>query len=143
MRQHSFCYFHARVHRRTRDEEAPTLNFPVPEDFAAIQESIAKVFDAIINERIDFQDSSRILWGLQIATQTISRMPTPPTDSVESVTLSKKGDELAPPLEVCPPAPENPGGKPKPARSGIDPAAPSDKFQRLENARVENPGSLQ
>ena len=34
MREHLFCYFHARVHTRVSDTDLRGLNFPVPEDFA-------------------------------------------------------------------------------------------------------------
>jgi hypothetical protein len=144
MRDHSFCYFHARVHARTRVVDPQRLIFPVPEDFAAIQESIAKVLDSIVNERIDSKQSSQILRGLQIALQTIPRKPAPPTDSVQEVTLSTKGDELAPPLEVCPPALENSSSeKALPSRTGIDPARTSGNFRRLENVSARIFGSLQ
>ncbi len=72
MREHLFCYFHARVHTRT-GRNNPERTFPVPEDFAAIQESIARLFDGIVNESIGPKQSSQILRGLQIALQTISR----------------------------------------------------------------------
>lgn len=144
MRDHSFCYFHARVHRRTRSADPKELNFPVPEDHAAIQESIAKLFDGIVNQRIGPKESSQILRGLQIALQTIPRKSTPVTDSVQEVTLSKKGDELAPPLEVDLLELENAGSqKALPAHTGIDPAGAPGNFRRLQNARVEILGSLQ
>jgi hypothetical protein len=152
MRDHSFCYFHARVHERTKLVGPRELSFPVPEDFAAIQESIAKVFDGIVNGRIGSKQSSQILRGLQIALQTIPRRPAPPTDSVEFVTLNKKGDELAPPLEVSAPALENASsGMALPShtgssstglsRIGIDPGRAPGNFRKLENVRVEILGS--
>jgi hypothetical protein len=149
MRDHSFCYFHARVHTRTKRIDPRELTFPVPEDFAAIQESIAKVLDGIVNERIGAKQSSQILRALQIALQTIPRKPAPPTDSVEFVTLTKKGDELAPPLEVSAPALEN-GSSAKalpsctgPSYTSIDPDRGPGNFRRLENVRAEILGSLQ
>jgi len=142
MREHAFCYFHARVHKRTTVDDPERISFPVPEDFAAIQESIAKVFDGIVNGNIDPKESSQILWGLQIAMQTISRKPAPPTDSVQEFTLSKKGEELAPPLEVSPLALESGRSqKALPAPRDTDPAA-SGNFRGLENVRAEILGSL-
>jgi hypothetical protein len=138
MRDHSFCYFHARVHTRSKLIDPRDLRFPVPEDFAAIQESIAKVLDAIVDESIGPKQSSQILRGLQIAMQTIPRTPAPPTESVQKVTLSKKGYELAPPLEFCPPALEaGISQKALPARTGVDPDRASRSPRRLENVHAE------
>jgi len=142
MRDHSFCYFHARVHTRTQDFNPRKLTFPVPEDFASIQQSIAKVFDCIVDECLNLKQSAQILKGLQLALQTIPRTPTPPTESVESVTLAKNGDELAPPLEFL--ALENGSSqKALPSRTGIDPATASGNVRRLENVSVEILDSLQ
>jgi hypothetical protein len=143
MRGHSYCYFHARVHTRTKQTDPRDITFPVPEDFAAIQESIAKVFDAIVNESINSKQSAQILRGLQIAMQTIPRTSAHAIESVQKVTLSKKGDELAPPLEFAAPALENGGSiKALPACTGIDPAMPSGNFVRVENVRAEILGSI-
>lgn len=143
IRGHSFCYFHARDHRRTTLHNPRVLSFPVPEDFAAIQESIAKVFDCIVNDRIEPTQSSRILWGLQIALQTIRREPTPPTDSVQEVTLSKRGDELAPPLEISSPALETAScEKALPSHAGFDPAGAAANLATLETARAKIVGSI-
>jgi hypothetical protein len=143
MRDHSFCYFHARVHTRTKQIDPRDLTFPVPEDFAAIQESIAKVFDAIVNRSINSKQSAQILRGLQIAMQTIPRTPANTTDSVQEVTLTRKGDELAPPLEFSAPALENGSSeRALPARTGIDPDRTSGKFVRVENVRAEILGSI-
>lgn len=143
MRDHSFCYFHARVHTRTKKIDPRDLTFPVPEDFAAIQESIAKVLDAIVNESIDSKQSAQILRGLQLAMQTIPRKPASPADSVQEVTLSKRGDELAPPLEVPALALESGRSeKALPARTGIDPAGAPGNIVRVENVRAEMLGSI-
>lgn len=143
MRGHSFCYFHARAHKRTRSADDQEFSFPVPEDFAAIQESIGKVLDSIANERMNPSQSSQILRGLQIAMQTIPRTPAPPVNSVQKITLTKDGDELAQPLKVRLPALENPGSrKALPSRTGIDPDRPSGSLQRLGKVRAEIVGSL-
>jgi hypothetical protein len=144
MRDHSFCYFHARVHSRTRSADRVEISFSVPEDFAAIQESIAKVFDGIVSGRISPQQSSQILRGLHLAMQTIPRKPAPPADSVQELTLSKKGDELAPPLEL--PALELESGssqKALPACTCTDPACASGNFVRVKSVRAEILGSIQ
>lgn len=143
MRDHAFCYFHARVHQQTKNTDPHKLSFPVPEDFAAIQESLARVFDSIVRGHADHKETAQILWGLQIAMQTIPRNPAPPADSVESVTLSSQGDELAPPLEVCPPSPEDGStGKALPTPTGIHPdAASGDLASLVESIRAEVLGS--
>lgn len=144
MRGHSFCYFHSRAHKRTRPTDRRDLSFPVLEDFAAIQESIAKVLDAIVNENISSRQSSQILRGLQIAMQTIPRTSAPTTGLVQKVTLSKKGEELAPPLEFSPPALEiGSSQKALPSRTGVDPATAAVGLRRLENVSVEILESLQ
>ncbi len=103
---HAFCYFHARLHTKSNITVLSDLKLPVPEDNAAIQESLAKVFEAILNSRISSKEAAQILWGLQIATQTIPRKPAPPPKSVESLTRTRDGDELAPVLNVCLPGRE-------------------------------------
>jgi hypothetical protein len=138
-----FCYFHARTHKRARAAESQEFSFPVPEDFAAIQESIAKVLDGIASERMNPSQSSQILRGLQIALKTIPRTPAPPVDSVHKITLTRDGDELAQPLKVRLPALENPGSrKALPSSTGSDPDSASGPIRRLENVRAEVLASL-
>ncbi len=143
MRGHSFCYFHGRVHKRTKNIDPRDLTFPVPEDFSAIQESIAKVFDCVVNECLDLKQSAQILKGLQLALQTIPRTPAPPINSVQKVTVTRKGEELAPPLEFSAPALENGSSqRALPSRTGIDPATAAVGLRRLENVSVEILDSL-
>ncbi len=98
---HAFCYFHARVHTKSNITALSDLKLPVPEDNAAIQESLARVFEAILNSRINSKEAAQILWGLQIASQTIPRKSRPDPPSIESVTQSEEGDDLAPAKSVC------------------------------------------
>ncbi len=51
----------------------------------------------MINGRIDGKLAGRLLYGLQIASQHNRRG----IESVESMTQSQEGDELAPELRVC------------------------------------------
>ena len=61
-----FCYYHSKVHTVGAE---PHLKYgpsqlPAPEDSAAIQLSVARINDAIINDRIDSQESHRhSLWA--------------------------------------------------------------------------------
>ncbi len=104
MRGHSFCYFHAKLHNRTSDDAARfgPVSLPVPEDPAAIQIAISRIFDGMLTGRIDGKLAGRLLYGLQIASQhTKDQFRDVGVDSVESMTQSKEGDELAPELRVC------------------------------------------
>lgn len=104
MRSHAFCYFHARLHSTTSVTDEVTL--PIPEDSRAIQESLGKIFQAILTSRVDSKKAAQILWGLQIASSNLPRKPKPDPKSVPSVTRNKDGVELAPVLNVCNPITE-------------------------------------
>jgi hypothetical protein len=104
MRSHAFCYFHARLHSTTSVTGEVTL--PIPEDSHAIQESLGKVFQAILTSRIDSKKAAQLLWGLQIASSNLPRKPRPDPKSVPAVTRNKDGVELAPALNVCDPITE-------------------------------------
>ena len=71
MRGHSFCYFHAKLHTRTSNDAAKfgPITLPVLEDPAAIQIAISRIFDAMLNGRIEGKLAGRLLYGLQIASQ--------------------------------------------------------------------------
>ena len=99
MRGHSFCYFHSKLHTRTSDDAARfgPVKLPVPEDPAAIQIAISQIFDAMLNNRIEGKLAGRLLYGLQIASQHAEHhFLEIGTDSVQSMTQSKEGDELDP-----------------------------------------------
>ena len=103
MRSHAFCYFHARLHSTTKLGVMDDVTLPIPEDFAAIQESLGTLFDAILNSRIDSRKAAQLLWGLQIASNNLPRKKTPDPKTVPSITRNKNGDELAPVINVCDP----------------------------------------
>ncbi|MGO9324682.1 MAG: hypothetical protein ACLP07_08985 [Terracidiphilus sp.] len=104
MRSHAFCYFHARLHSTTSVTVDFTLS--LPEDSRAIQESLGKLFQALLTSRIDSKKAAQLLWGLQIASSNLPRKPRPDPKSVPSVTRNKDGVELAPVLNVCDPITE-------------------------------------
>jgi len=106
MRSHAFCYFHARLHSTTKLSATDDVTLPLPEDSRAIQESLCKVFQAILTSRIDSKKAAQLLWGLQIASSNLPRKPRPDPKSVPSVTRNKDGVELAPALDVCDPITE-------------------------------------
>jgi len=103
LRGHAFCYYHARLHSTTKLGAVNGITLPVPEDSAAIQESLGTIFAAILNSRIDSKQTAQLLWGLQIASNNLPRKPKPDPKSVLSVTRNKDGVELAPVLKVCNP----------------------------------------
>jgi hypothetical protein len=103
LRGHAFCYYHARLHANTKLGAVNGISLPVPEDAAAIQESLGTIFEAILSSRIDSKQTAQLLWGLQIASSNLPRKPKPDPKSVLSVTRNKDGVELAPVLKVCNP----------------------------------------
>ena len=75
---------------------------PAPEDSAAIQLSVARISDAIINERINLKKATALLYALQIAAQFIDRKESFDEDeTVQSAELTVHGDELAPSRFAC------------------------------------------
>ena len=104
MRGHSFCYFHAKLHTRASYDAAKfgPITLPVLEDPAAIQIALSRILDAMISGRIEGPLAGRILYGLQIASQHAKDDGLNiGVHSVESMTQSKEGDELAPKLRIC------------------------------------------
>jgi len=104
LRGGQFCYYHAKVHTIGAE---PNLKFgplqlPVPEDAAAIQLSVARISDAIINDRISLKKATALLYGLQIAAQFVDRKkPIDEAETVQSAEQTVQGDELAPGVYVC------------------------------------------
>jgi hypothetical protein len=103
LRGHAFCYFHAKLHCATRIGVMDNVQLPIPEDAKSIQLSLAQIFAALLSSRIDVKHSAQLLWGLQIAIQSLDRQPSEP-DEIEPVrflTRTKDGEELAPIQECC------------------------------------------
>jgi len=99
-----FCYYHAKVHTIGADPLAKygPMQFPVPEDKAAIQLGIARIADALINGRIDRKNAGHLFYGLQIAAQLIDRKKYfYEQETVQSATQTTAGDELAPEERIC------------------------------------------
>jgi hypothetical protein len=99
-----FCYYHSKVHTIGAEPHLRfgPLQLPAPEDSAAIQLSVARINDAIINGRIDLRKATGILYGLQIAAQFIDRKKHFDEDeTVQSAEQTVAGDELAPSTFAC------------------------------------------
>ena len=101
LKGHAFCYYHARLHSTTKLGVMDDVTLPVPEDSAAIQEPLGRLFQAILSSRIDSKKAAQLLWGLQIASHSLPRRPKPDPKSVQSVSRTRDGVELAPVLNVC------------------------------------------
>ena len=99
-----FCYFHSKLHSlgaEPHDKYGP-MRLPTPEGPAAIQLSIAKITDALINGRIDPKRAGQLLYAMQIASQNLeSHRPSQLDQQVESLTTTPEGEELAPNVFVC------------------------------------------
>ncbi len=103
LRSGNFCYYHSKTHIIGADpnEKFGALQLPTPEDSSAIQLSIARISDAIINGRIDQKKATSLLYGLQIAAQFINRKEyVYPPNAVQSADQDAHGDELPRPTPL-------------------------------------------
>jgi hypothetical protein len=99
-----FCYYHSKIHTIGAEPYAKygPMQLPTPEDPAAVQLSVARISDAIINGRLDLKKAASLLYGLQIAAQFIDRKQffyAP--NVVQSAEQNAQGDELAPSEYIC------------------------------------------
>ena len=106
LRNLPYCYFHTRAHRLTGSKsksKGQPLKFPVLEDRSAIQLALAQILDALASVQIDHKQASLLLYGLQIASQNVSRDDTSilSRDTVLTVTRTSDGQELAPESFAC------------------------------------------
>jgi hypothetical protein len=100
-----FCYFHTRLHHLA-NAPAPSadqpLKLPILEDRSAIQVALSQILGALGSEKLDPRRAGLFLYGLQIASQNVERnMGVIATKTVESITHTREGDELAPERQVC------------------------------------------
>ena len=78
------------------------LRLGVLEDRSAIQIALAQVLDALYSGRLDPRRAGLSLYGIQIASQNVERNPLIiPIATVESITHTDTGEELAPPERIC------------------------------------------
>lgn len=97
-----FCYYHSKTHTLGADHRFGPLQLPAPEDAAAIQLSVARINDAILNGRMDLRKAATLFNGLRIAAQFIDRRTHfQARGTVQSAELAAGGDELAPANYVC------------------------------------------
>jgi hypothetical protein len=99
LKQAHFCYFHSKIHSVGAEPNAkygPML-LPSPEGSAGIQLAIAKITDALINNRIDPKRAGLLLYAMQIASQHLDFIsPGYIDETIESMTHTADGHELAP-----------------------------------------------
>ena len=100
----NFCYYHSKLHSlgAEPDSKFGPMRLPTPEGPAAIQLSIAKITDALINGRIDPKRAGQLLYAMQIASQNLeSHRFSQISEQVETMTTASNGDELAPEKYIC------------------------------------------
>jgi hypothetical protein len=98
LRDESFCYFHARLHRAAKQPVSPTDSFDIPllEDRCAVQLTITRVLRALVNKTIDRQSASTLLYGLQLALQCVDQTSLAiGFNTVENLSQTPDGDEIA------------------------------------------------
>ena len=107
LRDKPYCYFHTRLHRFTAAPPIGVMDnirIPVLEDRSAIQIAIAQVLEALCSCRIDNRKAGIMLYAIQIASQNVDRCRSIiPSTTVESITQSETGEELAPIERICKP----------------------------------------
>ena len=90
MREHSYCYFHVRWHRKGRQvneyfQEQEILVLPTLEDANSIQVGLAEVMRQLTEQMIDHRTAALMLYALQIASTNVkftSFEPEQPTQVV-------------------------------------------------------------
>ncbi len=97
-----FCYFHTKLHIpvSANDSKVGALTLPLVEDAAAIQLALSRILDGLLTARIDPKLAGHLLYGIQIASQNVTRISNW-SNSVEAITHTKEGDDLAPEARIC------------------------------------------
>lgn len=96
MRQSHFCYYHSKNRSRARLDRLQDLIIPIPEDNASIRTSVTQTVNALISKHIDAKTAGLVLYGLQLAAQSLPKSLYLAPDSVRETEQSAEGDELAP-----------------------------------------------
>jgi hypothetical protein len=99
-----YCYYHDRLHRALTRQKPTSKNSLVLhplEDRSSILMALSEVICGLAAGRIDPRDAARLIYGLQVAGQFAPSSLDLPEDAVESFTVAKTGDELAPELTLC------------------------------------------
>jgi hypothetical protein len=94
LRQEEFCYYHHTTRRpianpRQRRSRRSTFHLPLPEDRSAIQASIGEVLQRIAANDIDPRRAGLLLYGLQIASLNLPKIPREAIHETESQTVEE------------------------------------------------------
>ncbi len=98
LRGEPFCFFHARLHRAAKQPVSLIDSFDIPlhEDRCAVQLTITRVLRALVSNTIDRQSASTLLYGLQLALQSVDRSDCAiGFDTVDSLSQTPDGDVIA------------------------------------------------
>jgi hypothetical protein len=98
LRGEYFCFFHAQLHRAAKQPVSLIDSFDIPflEDRCAVQLTITRVLRAFVNKTIDRQSVSTLLYGLQLALQSVDQGSWAiGFDTVEGISETQDGDEIA------------------------------------------------
>ena len=107
LRGKPYCYYHTRLHERTRKPAATPgdepIKLPVLEDRSAIQMALAQVLDSLGSSHIDPRRAGLYLYALQIASKNIDRKGAAVSiASVHSISQTPEGDDMGPEKRICP-----------------------------------------
>jgi hypothetical protein len=111
LRGKSCCYFHDRLHAFAKDgtrKDRNSLRLPMVEDACGIQMALMQVLGSLATRRISCRRAGLMLYGLQIAAQTLPHVPFIARKVVEPSCCDEL--ELGAPVDMPPSqnAPENP-----------------------------------
>ncbi len=98
LRDEPFCFFHARLHRAAKQPDSLIDSFDIPllEDRCAVQLTITRVLRALVKKTIDRQSASTLLYGLQLALQSVDRSDWAiGFNTVEGLSQTPDGDVIA------------------------------------------------
>ncbi|HKN22797.1 MAG TPA: hypothetical protein VJX73_15340 [Terracidiphilus sp.] len=98
LRDEFFCYFHARLHRAAKQPVSliDSVEIPLLEDRCAVQLTITRVLRAFANKTIDRPSASTLLYGLQLALQSVDQTSWAiGIGTVEGLSETPDGDEIA------------------------------------------------
>ena len=100
-----YCYFHHRLHHaihQKKSSSGASFDLPPMEDRASIQIALSHVVRALATGSMDPHRAGRMIYALQVNLQFAhSTSHFAESDSVESLTHTKDGDDLAPEEYVC------------------------------------------
>ena len=85
LRNEDFCYYHHNTHKpapKNRPLAPLEFDLPIPEDRAAIQQTLAQVMRRIATNQIDPRRAGLLLYGLQLAA---SILPKPQKQAAKSI----------------------------------------------------------